>query len=55
MDEKKHASDVPAGSSKFFYYERRYASASVNNEQMIVDYTLNTLLDRMKFTKHVGV
>ena len=39
VDERKtHASDVPAGSSKFFYYEGGYASASVTDEQLIVDF-----------------
>jgi len=31
-----HASKVPTGSSKFFYYEGGYARASVTNEQMTV-------------------
>ena len=31
-----HASKVPTGSSKFFYYEGGYARVSVTNEQMTV-------------------
>ena len=33
-----HASDVPSGSSKFFFYKGGYASASVTDEQMIINF-----------------
>ena len=33
-----HASDVPSGSSKFFFYKGGYASASVTDKEMIINF-----------------